>query len=101
MNSETIPAETPSLDLTPKKSPRKWFTYLVPVATLLGLALLGSYFYISGNTQALAQVPAEKSTAWVIKTINRFNTFISKKSCKKVAKRSTGFTAIFSYSSST
>ena len=63
MNSEPIPAETPSLDLTPKKSPRKWFAYLVPVATLVGLALLGTYFYIPGNTQVLAQVPPEKATA--------------------------------------
>jgi thiol-disulfide isomerase/thioredoxin len=63
MNSKPIPAETSTPDLSTKKSSPKWFTYLVPAATLLGLALLGSYFYISGNTQALAQVPAEKSTA--------------------------------------
>jgi hypothetical protein len=54
MNSEPIPAETSTTDLSTKKSSPKWFTYLVPAATLLGLALLGSYFYISGNTQALA-----------------------------------------------
>ncbi len=61
MNSEPIPAETSTPDLSTKKSSHKWFTYLVPVATLVGLALLGRYFYIPGNTQALAQVPAEKA----------------------------------------
>ena len=61
MNSKPIPAETSTPDLLTKKSSPKWFTYLVPAATLLGLALFGGYFYIPGNTQALAQVPAEKA----------------------------------------
>ena len=63
MNSEPLPAETSTPDLPTKKPAPKWFTYLMPVATLVGLALLGRYFYIPGNTQALAQVPAEKATA--------------------------------------
>ncbi|MEI6685638.1 MAG: hypothetical protein WCN64_05850, partial [Planctomycetota bacterium] len=63
MNSEPIPAETYTPDSSTKKSSFKWFNYLMPVATLVGLALLGRYFYISGNTQALAQVPTEKATA--------------------------------------
>ena len=63
MNSEPIAAEDFKVNSITKKFYPRLFSFLVPIATIVGLGLLGRYFYMLGNTQALAQVPAEKKTS--------------------------------------